>query len=146
MNQASNKFKTAILHGHVAAGTDTFKMCLMGSGFVFDKAEHGVYADISSDEISAVGTTYLAGGKDCTGVVVAQDDTLGCGKLTITHPGWTAGTGETIGPCAGAIIYDDTVADTGFVKVIVAYIDFLGNKTVTEGGLFKVTDPVVKIS
>lgn len=145
-NQVPNKFKEAILKSLVNAGSDTLKMILMSPGFVFNKASHGVYADVSTNELATVGTSYTHGGSVCTGKTVAQDDTLNCGKLTITHPGWTAATAETIGPASGAIIYDDTCATAGYVDLIVCYIDFGGDKTVTPGGLFKVTDPVIKIT
>ncbi len=145
-NQVPNKFKMAVLKGILDLGSDTLKMILMQPGFVFNKATHGVYADVSSSEIAAVGTTYAVGGSACTGKTITQDDTLNVGKLTITHPGWTVATGNTLGPVSGAIIYDDTCAVTNHVKQIVAYIDFSGDKTVIAGGLFSITDPVIKIS
>jgi hypothetical protein len=145
-NQVPNKFKDAILKGLVNTSSDTLKMILMKSGFVFNKATHGVYLDVDQDELTTVNTSYVAGGSAVASATVAQDDTLNCGKLTVSHAGWTAATGDTIGPASGAILYDDTCATSGYVDVIVCYIDFLGAKTVTEGGLFKITDPVIKIT
>jgi hypothetical protein len=146
MNQVSNKFKTAALMGIVATGTDTLKMILMGPGFVYNKATHGVYADVSASELATIGTSYTHGGSAVTSKTVAQDDTLGCGKLTVSHAGWTAGASDTIGPASGAIVYNDTCAVAGYVDVVVCYIDFQGDKTVLPTGLFKVTDPIVKFT
>lgn len=145
-NQISNKFKTACLKGLVNCGSDTLKMILMSPGFVFNKASHGVYADVSANELATVGTSYTHGGSAVSSKTVAQDDALNCGKLTVSHAGWTAATGETIGPASGAILYDDTCATTDYVDVIVGYIDFYGDKTVEAGGLFKITDPVLKLT
>lgn len=146
MNQVSNKFKTACLLGVVNTSSDSLKMILMQSGFVYNKAAHGLYADVIASELPTIGTSYTAGGSAVTAKVVAQDDTLNCGKLTVTHPGWLAAAGEVIGPASGAIIFDDTAAAVGYVDVIVGYIDFGGDKSVQPGGLFKITDPVLKLS
>jgi hypothetical protein len=146
MNQASNKIKTAVLKGLVNLSADTIKITLMQSGFVYNKASHGVLADVSAYQLATIGTSYTVGGSAVTSKTVAQDDLLSCGKVTLAHPGWTAATGETIGPASGAIIYDDTCATTDYVDVIIAYIDFGGDKSVLAGGLFKITDPVVKFS
>ena len=139
-NVLSNRFKKECLIKTVNLSTDTLKIILMKSTFVFNRVTKSTYADVSADEL-ATGYGYTAGGSAVTGQTVTQDDTLNCGKCVITHPGWTAA-GGSIGPCAGAIIIDDTHAN----DIVVGYVDFEGSKTVTDTGVFKISDITLKLS
>lgn len=139
-NQLSNRFKKECMIKTVNLATDTLKIILMQSTFSFSKITHGTYADVSASEL-ATGSGYTAGGSAVASQTVVQDDALNCGKCTLAHNGWIA-SGGSIGPAAGAIIIDDTHGN----DIVVGYIDFAGNKTVTDGGTFKLSDPVIKLS
>jgi len=123
--------------------TDTSKICLMQTGFTFDRATHHVYADISASEL-ATANGYVAGGVSLGVSTVTENDTLF--KTTVTWPNasWTAA-GGSIGPAAGAIIYDDTVA-APVAKPIIGYIDFGSDQTQVNGGIFTIANPEVDLS
>ncbi len=119
---------------------DSFIIILMNTGFVYNRATHLLYANVSANEL-ATANGYTQKTKVLTGVVVAQDDALY--KLTVTwsNPQWTA-SGGSIGPAAGAFILDDTVANDPLVQ----YIDFGGDKTEPDGGVFTITNPKFEIA
>ena len=139
-NQASNKIKYLLATGAVDFLNDTFKIALMGSGFIFNKDTHHGYTDISASEL-ANGNGYTAGGATLAGVSVIEDDVDDRAEITWNNPSWTAA-GGPIGPAAGAAIYDDTHVD----KPIVGYIDFGSDYTQVDGGTATLASVQVTIS
>lgn len=139
-NQASNKIKYLLATGVVDFLNDTFKIALMGSGFIFNKDTHHSYTDISASEL-ANGNGYTAGGATLAGVAVTEDDVDDRTEITWNNPSWTAA-GGPIGPAAGAVIYDDTHVD----KPIVGYIDFGSDYTQVDGGTATLASVQVTIS
>jgi len=119
---------------------DEFIIILMGTGFIFNRASHFEYLDVSASELPTLyGYTQFT--KVLTGVTVTQNNTLF--KLTVTwaNPQWVAN-GGSIGPASGAIIIDNTVQ----YDPIVGYIDFGGDKTEPDGGTFTIANPTFEIS
>ena len=139
-NQASNKIKYQLAIGAVDFSSDTFKIILMESGFVYNKDSHEDYIDVSGNELGG-GNGYTAAGATLAGVAVTESDGHRRGEIV-----WKnvigAGAGGPFGPASGAIIYDDTHAD----KVIVGYIDFGGDYTQPDGGTATIIAPEVRIS
>jgi len=133
MNQVPNSLKKMLWKGDIHALTDTFKMILMQSGFVFNKDNHHCYADISASELpTAFG--YTVGGQTLTGVSLVVNNTLDRAELTWSPHQWDAVGGALV--ASGAIIFDDTTA-TGsghdYTDAIASYIDFGGTRTVLDG-------------
>lgn len=133
---ASNRWKFELFKGTIDGDTDVFKIILMQTGFTYNRVTHGLYADVSASEL-ATGSGYTAGGATLGGQAVSQDDTLNKGKLSFSNATWTATGGSII--ASGAIIYDDTHAS----DVIVGYIDFAGDQTTLDGGVFTIADVLV---
>ena len=136
--QASNEFKKEMMDANIDFGSHTFKIALMQSGFVYNRVTHGAYADCSASELST-GSGYTAGGFTLTGVSLTQDDTNNQGKVTWNNAAWTASGGSIV--ASGAIIYDDSHAS----DVIVGYIDFNGDQTTLDGGVFTVANIEVDV-
>lgn len=139
-NQASNNIKYQLAVGAIDFSSDTFKIILMESGFVYDKDSHEEYSDVSGNEL-ATGNGYTAGGATLAGVAVTEDDVDDRCEVTWNNVAWVAG-GGPIGPASGAIIYDDTHAS----DAIVGYIDFGGDYTQADGGTATIIAPEVRIS
>lgn len=137
----SNKCKYLLLKKIIDFSADTFKASLMSAGFVYNKATHQVYADVSASEL-ATALGYTAGGATLAGVSVSQDDVLNAGKVTWSNPSWVA-TGGTLS-AAGMIIYNDTVA-APVAKPVIGYIDFATLQSTIDGGTFTVANPTVLI-
>lgn len=131
-NEVSNHGKFQLCSGAINFGTDSFKIILMASGFVFDRDAHATYANVSASEL-ATGNGYTQNTKVLTGVVVAEDDTDDRAEVTWADAQWTA-SGGSIGPTPYAIIFDDTTVD----DTIIAAIDFGGDQTATSGGTFTI--------
>lgn len=140
--ELSNEFRYLILKKVIDFSADTFKIRVMASGFVFNKDSHTVWADVSASEL-ANGNGYVTGGNTLSGVSVTKDDTLDRGRAVWGNTSWTAA-GGSIGPSPGAIIIDDTVA-APVIDPIVGYIDFGGEKTQADGGIFTIVAPEVRI-
>ena len=126
--QASNHIKYLIATGAIDFSSDTFKIILMEEGFTFNIDTHEEYADVSASEL-ATGNGYTQFTLDLAGVTVTEDDANDYCSVTWNDAQWTAAGGD-IGPAAGAIICDDTVAN----DPIVGYIDFGGSFTQADGG------------
>jgi hypothetical protein len=124
----SNHFKYQLLKKQIDMDNDTFKLCLMASGFTFNKDTHATWADVSASELAAGGYGYTAGGATLANSTVTEDDTNDKGSVVFDNVTFTA-SGGSIGPTPGAIIYDDTTTD----DTIVGYIDFTTERTVTDG-------------
>jgi hypothetical protein len=144
-NQLSNTFKQALLIGNINGSSDTFKIILVNSSFVFNQATHHCYADVLSSEL-ANGSGYTTGGITLGGLVSSVDNVSNFGRLTWSDVQWNA-TGTLVS--SGAIIYDDSTS-TGsghlYTDAIVAYIDFGMAYTVPSGAPLFVTDVNVTIS
>lgn len=136
----SNKIKYLLATKAIDFANDVFQIILMQSGFTFDIDTHHGYADLSASELAA-GNGYLAGGNTLAGVAVTEDDTDDRTEVTWNNTAWTA-SGGSVGPVAGAIIYDDTVAD----DPIVGYIDFGGDVTQADGGIATIANIEVRLA
>lgn len=136
----ANKIKYLMATKAIDFANDTFKICLMDTGYSFDKDADHYYSDISASELSTA-NGYTAGGATLSGVSVTEDDTND--RTTVawgTNPAWTASGGSI--SAIGAIVYDDTVAN----DPIVGYIDFGGTETVVDTKKFTVATVVFRIS
>lgn len=121
-NYIANTFKSMCMKGQIVALTDTFKIILMQSGFVFNRATHHAYADVVASELpTAFG--YTVGGATLAGVNLTVDTTLNLAKLAWNDVQWNASGGSLL--AAGAIIYDDTTVSptADYTDAIVAWID-----------------------
>lgn len=138
-NAIANYAKGMFLKGQLAS-SDTFKILLMKSGFVFDKDTHQDYADVIASEV-ANGLGYTTGGVTLTGAIVSVDTALNVAKLLWDNPVWTASGGPLV--ASGAIIYDDsTLVGSGddYTDAVISYIDFGGDVTITDGLTLKITN------
>lgn len=124
----SNKVKYLLATGVINFSNDSFIICLMATGFTFDKDTHHQYSDISASELSTA-NGYTVKNKALSGVSVTEDDTNDRCEVAWSNPTWTA-SGGAIGPSPGAIIIDDTAAN----DPIIGYIDFGGDQTQADGG------------
>lgn len=140
--ELSNECRYLLLKKVMDFSADTFKIRVMASGFVFNKDSHAVWADVSASEL-ANGNGYVTGGNTLSGVSVTKDDTLDRGRVVWGNTTFTA-SGGTIGPSPGAIIIDDTVA-APVIDPIIGYIDFGGEKSQADGGIFTIVAPEVRI-
>jgi hypothetical protein len=128
----ANKIKYLMVTKGIDFSSDTFKCCLMASGFVFDKDVHHYYADVSAYEV-ADGNGYTTGGATMTGVSVTEDDDNDYTNVAWSDPTWTASSGNI--SAIGAIVYDDTAS----YDPIVGYIDFGETATTVDGRVFTIT-------
>ena len=135
----ANNFRVLMAQGAVDFDANTFKAIAMKEGFIFNKASHDLYADVSASE-QGTGFGYTVGGATLSGVAVAQNDTDNRADITWNNITWTASGGD-VGPLAGVIIYDDSIAN----DPIVGYIDFGGAYTVADGGTATVANVRVRI-
>lgn len=132
-NQVPNSFKVMLWKGQIEGLTDTFKMILLQSGFVFDQTSHQCYADVIAYEV-AHGNGYLTGGATLTGISITQNDTSDLAEVTWNNVQWDA-TGGSIS-ASGAIIYNDSTDAGGtddHTDAIVSYKDAGGTITATVG-------------
>jgi hypothetical protein len=126
----SNKLKFTMATKMFA--TDSFKVILMASGFVFNADTHHGYADVSASEL-ATGYGYTRNTKTLGAATVTEDDTNDRCSVTWANITWTA-SGGSIGPTPGAIIFDDTIT-TPTADPVIGYIDFGGEQTQADGGV-----------
>jgi hypothetical protein len=136
----SNHGKYKIATGGINLSTDTIKICLMASGFTFNKDTHAVWSDVSSSELST-GNGYTQNTKTLANKSVAEDDTNDRAEMTCDNPSWTA-SGGSIGPTPGAILYSDTSSD----DAIIGYLDFDGNQTALTGADFLINNIKIRLS
>jgi hypothetical protein len=119
--------------GQINTGSDTFKLILMQSGFVYDPVTHLSYADVSASELPTA-NGYTAGGVTLSGTAVAYDVTDDRVELSFSNVTITASGGALV--ASGAIIFDDTT-DTGssddYSDVIISYKDAGGDITAIDG-------------
>ena len=130
-NQVPNSFKGMLWKGQIAGLTDTFKIILMQTGFVFSKTNHQAYADVSASELTTA-NGYTAGGQVLTGVDITVDEVENRVEVSWSNASWTASGGSLV--TSGAIIYDDSAgAGDDHTKAIVAYKDAGGTLTAIDG-------------
>jgi hypothetical protein len=135
----ANNFRVLVAQGLVDWDANTFKAIAMKEGFIFNRATHDLYSDVSSYE-QATGFGYTVGGITLSGVSIAQNDTDNRADITWNNITWTA-TGGDVGPLAGVIILNDSIAN----DPVVGYIDFGGAYTVADGGTATVANVKVRI-
>lgn len=135
----ANNFRVLLAQGSVDFDANTFKAIAMKEGFIFNKATHDLYADVSASE-QGTGFGYTAGGATLSGVAIAQNDTDNRADITWNNITWTASGGD-VGPLAGVIIYNDTISG----DPIVGYIDFGGSYTVADGGTATIANVRIRI-
>lgn len=135
--QLTNKYKDSLMRAEVNFASHTFKICLMGSSFVYNPTTHDNYAAITAYEL-ATGAGYTKGGAVLAGVAVTRDDVNNKCKVTWNNVTWTA-TGD-IGPAVGAIIIDDSHAS----DIVVGFLDFGAQKTTLNGGAFTISNITVE--
>lgn len=83
---------------------------------------------ITSDDELATGNGYTQDTKTTGTITVTEDTVSHYAKGTFPTVTWTA-SGGSIGPTAGALLYDDTTAE----DTIIGYIDFGGDETRLDG-------------
>jgi hypothetical protein len=135
----TNKFFYSLSTKLVDFENDVFKIILMDTGFTFDRDTHQYYADVSAYEL-LTGNGYTQFDKTLSGVAVTEDNLNDRCSVTWNNPQWTASGGD-IGPMAGAMILDDTVAS----DLVVGYIDFGGDQTQADGGVATIGNVEVRI-
>jgi hypothetical protein len=136
----SNHVKYLLATKIIDFANDTFVICLMQSGFTYDKDSDSMYSDISGSEL-ATASGYVAKAKVLPGVVITEDDTDDRTEITWNSVSWLADGGD-IGPTPGAVIVDDTVDGSP----VIGYIDFSGDQTQAEGGTATITGLEFRIS
>jgi hypothetical protein len=139
----ANNFLEQLLKATVDFDSDTFKIILLDSSYVFDRVNDVGYADVIAHELATL-YGYTAGGATLTGLVVAQDDTTDAGTVDWSTVNWTASGGSLV--ASGAIIYDDTVTAAPIANIVIGYIDFGGTQTVVSGGVLTVATPNIAIN
>jgi hypothetical protein len=118
--------------------SDTFKIILMASGFVFNRATHVNLAAVTASQL-ATNYGYTAGGATLSGVSLAQDDVNNGANVTWSNATWNISGGSIT--ASGAIIYNDTHAS----DLIVGYIDFGGDQTCLSGGTATVANIAIAL-
>jgi hypothetical protein len=119
---------------------DTFKLILMAAGFSFSRADHATYADVSASELANI-YGYTTGGQPLTGLAIEESDLTNKAVASFNDAVWTAD-GGSIGPSPGAIVYDDSASD----KVVVGYIDFIVERTATDGNDFNIQNIKIEVN
>ena len=138
-NQAPNHIKYLLATAVIDFSADVFNIILMESGFVFNIDDDEDYADVVGEELPN-GNGYTTGGNILAGVAVTEDDTDDRAEITWNATSWTAA-GGSIGPAAGAIIYDQTAAN----DPIVGFIDFGGDYTQEVVGVATISNIEVRV-
>lgn len=125
----------AMAAGAVRFGADNFKVMLVGSGYVPNKATHSKRSDVTA-EVS--GGNYTAGGAAITASISSAVD----GRTDIQLSGATWPT-STI-TARGAVYYDSR-GGAASADELVAYIDF-GSDISSITGLFTLQLSTVRIT
>jgi hypothetical protein len=120
---ATTSFKSDILQGLQALGTDTIKLALY-TGDANLNADTAAYTTVGE----VVGTGYTAGGKTCTNVTV--NSLNGVAYVSFDNLTWTS----SAFTCRGALIYNASKSDKS-----IAVLNFGSDKTCAS--TFTVTLP-----
>lgn len=110
--------------------SDTFKIILV-NGYVFNRAHHSKGS--ITGELST-GNGYVEGGATLNKTWTVDS---GLTKFDADDVSWTVTGGGTIGPCTGAIIYNDTITSPTSDRLM-CYIDFGGSETTGPSTEFKI--------
>ena len=135
----ANNFRVLLAQGSVDFDANTFKAIAMKEGFVFNRATHDLYSDVSTYE-QGTGFGYTVGGVTLSGVSIAQNDTDNRADITWDNITWTASGGD-VGPLAGVIILNDSLTN----DPVVGYINFSGAYTVADGGTATIANVRIRI-
>jgi hypothetical protein len=135
----SNEFKDLLGRKLISFPADAFKIILMGSGYVFDRANHNTYADVASAELTT-GAGYTTGGQTLTGVTLTRDNVNNEERVTWNNASWLATGGDLV--AQGAIIFDDTIT-TPSADPVIGYIDFGAPTTTFDSGNFTIANIAV---
>ena len=122
-----NHYKYLLKTKQIDESSDTYKIILMNTTFVFDKDAHALLADVTADQLPT-GNGYTQNSKTLSGVSVSENDTTDIAETRWSDVSWTATSGA-IGPTGAAIIYNDSVAG----DPIACCIDFGTDNTVADG-------------
>jgi len=140
-----NVAKGLFLTGNITGLSDTFKIVLMNTSFVFDPDTHSTYADVIANEV-ANGLGYTAGGQALSGVALTVVNSGNYAMLSWSQAEWTAAGGSIL--ASGAIIFDDstTLVTDGYADAVISYIDFGETKTTTDGKILRIQNINVTFS
>jgi len=127
----ANRALYLIQTGAVNLETDDIKVILMADGFVFDRDDHHVYADVSDDELESE-NGYEQFTMAITTPLPVETDASDQSIFTCDDVEWTADGGSLVAD--GAIFIDDTVAD----DPILFHVDFGGTVTATDTFTFTI--------
>lgn len=113
------KASTHLVKGEVAYLTDSIKVLLMTSAYVFDQDAHETYADVVASEV-ANGNGYTTRGLALGTKTVTYDAATNRTRLFAANAVWTPGNGQSLSG-SSAIIYKDSGTDNtswllGFVN------------------------------
>ena len=108
--QISNRCRYERGLGNIKFNSDTFKIILLDPDFVFDKATHGTYADISAHEISASGEYVVGGYELVVDEAWAQDNVANTAEILWDMVAFTAVNGN-FADFKTAAIFDSTHVD-----------------------------------
>ena len=135
----SNKFKYEMGIESVDLSSDTVKVILMESGFVYDKDADGTYANVSADEITSAGG-YTVGGEALTvDSAWAQDNTNDRAAITWVDKTFTA-SGAAFDTFCAAILVLTVDATTDTTDVVIGCIEFGQDISVADGASFQLQD------
>lgn len=143
----SNTARICLANKKIDFKVDSFKICLMESGFIFDPDNDESWADILAEEL-ADGHGYAQDTKLLAGVVITKNDITNRAEVTFSNVTWTA-VGGDIGPTPGAIIYNDSVVEDVTDEVpddpIIGYIDFGSEIIQANGGTMTIANIQIDI-
>lgn len=130
-----NSMVDLMAKGTIAFGSDSFKVLLVDSTYVPDKAAHTRRSDVTG-EVNGIG--YTAGGVAAS-VTVSTDVVADRTDIGLGGANWPAATVTA----AGAVYYDSRGGAPEDDEVV-AYIDFNGD-VIAVGGLFALESSTVRI-
>ena len=110
--------------------SDTFKVILVNS-YTFN-ASHASKSQITGE--LSTGAGYTAGGATLAQTWTNSGAT---NKFDADDISWLVPVSQTLGPCTGAVIYDDTVTSPTADRLM-CYIDFGSTETVAEATELKI--------
>ena len=139
-NKLGNDFFEQVAKKQIDFSADVFKIILMKSGYVYNRATdvNKAVSNVSTNEL-ATAYGYTQGGATLSGVSVAQDDVNNGANVTWSSATWNISGGSIT--ASGALIYDDTHAS----DLIIGYIDFGGDQTCLSGGVATVANIAINL-
>lgn len=121
------------LIGGVNLNSNTFKLILMKSGYVFDNVNHSAYSDVSASELGTA-NGYTAGGVTLvkSSPPVVSKDTTNKKAVATWDAVNIAASGGDITACA-AIIIDTSFGGGGASSLVIGCMSFGGDQTAVDG-------------